>query len=110
MDDKGFLFLNGAKKAFLLSGASWRSSCYFSPGFSFLLTSQLYEVFELWSQEGREGEWWKQLVPSSSHLNYPSECWGIGGGGGTGCVGSLCRQLSVARGFPSPVSPVGCVG
>lgn len=40
--DKGFLFLNWAKKTFLLSGASWHSSCYFSPGFSFLLASQLY--------------------------------------------------------------------
>lgn len=40
--DKGFLFLNWAKKTFLLSAASWHSSCYFSPGFSFLLASQLY--------------------------------------------------------------------
>lgn len=36
------------------SGASWHSSCYFSPGSSFLLTGQLYSLFDVSSRRGRK--------------------------------------------------------
>lgn len=59
VDDRGFLFLNWAKKTFLISGASWHSSCYFSPGF-FLLTGppivlSVWCEFELWALDLRGG-------------------------------------------------------
>lgn len=44
-----FLILNWAKKAFLLSGASWHSSCYFSSGFSFLLANCITCLMWVWT-------------------------------------------------------------
>lgn len=65
-----------------------------------LPTGQLYYVFDvslncgLWGWG--EGEWWKQLVPSSSYLNYAAFQGAQGEGGrGIGCVLAESQQLSV---------------